>query len=256
MGNGAGLPVLSGRYWRRTDVTTQRFDGLSRRLSQAGIASRHVKRLIAELEAHFVDLVAELRSKGLSEEESESQAAVRLGTEDVLAASIVARPELQAWTRQWPWLAFILLPLLALPMQFVLAMAAAGGVFSFSTRVLGLTAVHPGLVPWVVGALQAYGTWIAPVLTAGVACFLALRRGVPVAWPIVGCALIALVGASTNASFEWSPEVPRGMISGGIGVNLPDIGTAKSLRVMFTLLCVLVPFLWLTTKRTGRNMPT
>jgi hypothetical protein len=236
-------------------MATQRFEGLSRQLSQAGIAPRHVKRLIAELEAHFLDLVAELRSTGLSQEESESQAAVRLGTEDVLAANIIARPELKAWARQWPWLAFVLLPLLVLPVQFVLSMAAAAAVFSFSTRVLGLTPVHPGVVLWVVGVLQAYGMWIAPMLTAGAACFLALRRGAPVAWPIVGCALIALVGASTNASFEWSPAVPRGAMSGGIGFNLPDIGTAKTLRVMLTLLSVLAPFLWLRAKRTGRSEP-
>jgi hypothetical protein len=253
VGNGTGLLALSGRYWRRPDMATQRFKGLSRRLSQAGIAPRHVKRLIAELEAHFVDLVAELRSMGLSQDESESQAAIRLGTEDALAGNIIARPELQCWARQWPSLAFVLLPLLVLPVQFVVSMAAAAGVFSFSTRVLGLTPVHPGLVLWVVGVLQAYGTWIAPMLTAGAACSLALRRGAPVAWPIVGCALIALVGASTNASFEWSPAVPRGTMSGGIGFNLPEIGTAKSLRAMLTLLSVLVPFLWLAAKRTGRS---
>jgi hypothetical protein len=237
-------------------MATQRFEGLSRRLPQAGIAPRHVKRLIAELEAHFLDLVVELRSTGLSQEESESQAAVRLGTEDILVANIIARPELQAWARQWPWLAFVLLPLLVVPVQFAFSMAVAAGVFSFSSRVLGLTPVHPGVVLSVVGGLQAYGTWIAPVLTAGAACFLALRLGAPVAWPIVGCALIALVGASTNASFEWSPAVPRGVMSGGIGFNLPDIGTAKSLRVILTLLSVLAPFLWLRGKRSGGGEST
>jgi hypothetical protein len=187
-----------------------------------------VKRLIAELEAHFADLVAELQSTGLSPAECESRAAVRLGTEDAVAANILARPELQSWTRQWPWLAFVLLPLLALPLQFVLSMLAALGVFNFSTRVLGLTALNPGAVPWVVGALQTYGVWIAPILAAGAACFLAARRGAPALWPIVGSALIALVGASTNASFEWSPAVPRGVLSGGIGIQFPDLGLARS----------------------------
>src|SRR5438105_6192239 len=150
-------------------MTTQRFAGLSRRLLRAGVAPCHVKRLVAELEAHFADIVAELRSAGRSQSESESQAAIRLGTGDVLAANIIARPGLQSWARQWPWLAFVLLPLLALPLQFVLSMLAALGVFSFSTRILGLTALHAGAVPWVVGALLTYGVWIAPMLAAGVA---------------------------------------------------------------------------------------
>ena len=80
-----------------------RFAGLSERLRHAGISPRRVSRLISELEAHFDDLVAEFQSTGLSQAESESQAAVRLGAEDVLAASIIARPELHSWARRWPW---------------------------------------------------------------------------------------------------------------------------------------------------------
>src|SRR5437588_11599390 len=83
-----------------------RFAGLSERLRRAGISPRRVRRLISELEAHFDDLVAEFRLTGLSQAESESQAANRLGTEDVLAESVIARPELRSWTRRWPWLAF------------------------------------------------------------------------------------------------------------------------------------------------------
>lgn len=226
-------------------MNTQRFEDLSRRLLRAGIAPRHVQRLITELEAHFSDLVTELRSTGLPPAESESQAAVRLGTDDVLAANILARPELQSWARQWPWLAFVLLPLLALPVQFVLSMVAAVGVVAFSTQVLGLTALHPGAVHWVVGALQAYAVWIAPLVTAGAGCLLAVRCGAPVTWPIVGSTLVALLGAATNASFAWSPAVPRGALSAGIGMHSADAGFAMSLRAALTLLIILVPFLWL-----------
>jgi len=230
-------------------MTTQRFEGLSQRLLRAGIAPRQVKRLVAEIEAHFADLVAELRSAGLSQAESESQAAVRLGTEDVLIANVLAHPELRSWARQRPWLAFVLLPLLALAVQFVLSMLAAVGVIAFSTQVLGITALYPGPVPWVVRGLQAYGVWIAPIVAAGAACFLAVRSGAPLIWPIVGCALIAILGAATNASFEWSPAVPRGVLSGGIGLNFPDLGLTSALRVILTILTVLVPVLWLRRRR-------
>ena len=230
-------------------MTTQRFEGLSQRLLRAGMAPRQVKRLVAEIEAHFADLVAELRSAGLSQAESESQAAVRLGTEDVLIANVLAHPELRSWARQRPWLAFVLLPLLALAVQFVLSMLAAVGVIAFSTQVLGITALYPGPVPWVVRGLQAYGVWIAPIVAAGAACFLAVRSGAPLIWPIVGCALIAILGAATNASFEWSPAVPRGVLSGGIGLNFPDLGLTSALRVILTILTVLVPVLWLRRRR-------
>jgi len=230
-------------------MTAQRFEGLSQRLLRAGIAPRHVKRMVAEIEAHFADLVAELRSAGLSQAESESQAAVRLGTEDVLIANILAHPELRSWARQRPCLAFVLLPLFALAVQFALSMLAAVAVIAFSTQVLGITALYPGPVPWVVRGLQAYGVWIAPIAAAAAACFLAVRSGAPLTWPIAGCALVALLGAATNASFEWSPAVPRGVLSGGIGLHLPDLGLTGGLRASLTILTVLVPILWLRRKR-------
>jgi hypothetical protein len=136
-----------------------------------------------------------------------------------------------------------------LPVQFVLSMLAAVGVLAFSTQILGMTALHPGAVPWVVAGLQAYGMWIAPMAAAGAACFLALRSGAPLAWPIVGSALIALLGAATNASFEWTPEVPRGALSAGIGLHFPDVGLISSLRAILTILTVLTPILWLRRRR-------
>jgi len=221
-----------------------RFAGLSERLRHAGISPRRVSRLISELEAHFDDLVAEFQSTGLSEAESESQAAARLGTEDVLAASIIARPELHSWPRRWPWLAFAVLPLLSLPAQFVLSMLAAVGVVSFSVHTLGMTPLHPGPVPWVCEALQAYALWIAPMLAAGAACFLAVRYRAPALWPIIGSILIAFLGAATNASFHWSPALPKGAISAGIGFRFPDMDPAMGFRVLLTLITILVPFLW------------
>ena len=222
-----------------------RFAGLSERLRRAGISPRRVRRLISELEAHFDDLVAEFHSTGLSQTESESQAAARLGTEDVLAASIIARPELRSWARRWPWLAFAVLPLLSLPVQFVLSMLAAVGVFAFSVHTLGMTPLHPGPVPWICEALQAYALWIAPMLAAGAACFLAARYRAPVLWPIVGSILIAFLGAMTNAGFDWSPALPQGAISAGIGFRFPDMDPAMGFRVLLTLVPILAPFLWL-----------
>jgi hypothetical protein len=232
-----------------------RFAGLSERLRHAGISPRRVSRLISELEAHFDDLVAEFHSTGLSQAESESQAAVRLGTEDVLAASIIARSELRSWARRWPWLAFTVLPLLSLPVQFVLSMLATVEVVTFSIHTLGVTSLHPGPVPWVCEALRAYALWIAPMVAAGAACFFAARYRAPALWPIIGCILIALLGAATNASFHWSPALPKGAISAGIGFRFPGMGFAIGFRVLLTLVTILVPFLWARRRESGVKLP-
>ena len=193
--------------------------------------------------------VVEFQSTGLPQAESESQAAVRLGAEDVLAASSIARPELHSWARRWPWLAFAVLPLLSQPVQFVLSMLAAVGVFSFSVHTLGMTPLHPGPVPWVCEALQAYALWIAPMLAAGAACFFAARYRAPALWPIIGSILIAFLGAATNASFHWSPALPKGAISAGIG--FPGRGPAIGFRVLLTLITILAPFLWVRRRESG-----
>ena len=221
-----------------------RFAGLSERLRRAGISPRRVRRLISELEAHFDDLVAEFRLTGLSQAESESQAANRLGTEDVFAESVIARPELRSWTRRWPWLAFAVLPLLSLPVQFVFSMAPAVAIFGFSVHILGMTPLHPGPVPWICEAFQAYALWIAPMVAAAGACYFAARYRASALWPVVGSILIAILGAHTNASFQWSPALPKGAISAGIGFRFPDIGPAIGFRVLLTLVTILAPFLW------------
>jgi hypothetical protein len=232
----------------------KRFAGLGERLLQAGVAPRQVARLVSELQAHFDDLVAEARASGLSQAESESQAANRLGSEEVLAARIIAQPELRSWARQWPWLAFALLPLLLLVVQFVLSMAASVGVVSFSIRVLGMTALHPGSVRWICEAIETYALWVAPLIAAGAACLFAARLRAPVFWPLVGSLLVALVGAMTNAGFDWSPTVPRGVLSGGIG--FPGKDPAMRLRLSLTLVTILAPFLWFKyLKRTANRTP-
>lgn len=228
-----------------------RFAGLAERLRQGGISPRQVRRLICELQAHFDDLVAAFQSTGLSKAESESQAAARLGTEDVLAASIIARPELRSWARRWPWLAFAVLPLLSLPVQFVVSMLASLGVVVFAIHALGMTSLHPGPVPWVCEALQTYALWIAPMVASGAACFFAARYRAPALWPIVGSILIAFLGAATNAGFHWSPALPKGAISAGLGFRFPDMGFAIGLRVLLTLVTILAPFLWARRRPPG-----
>jgi hypothetical protein len=98
-------------------------------------------------------------------------------------------------------------------------------------------------------ALQAYALWIAPMLAAGAACFFAARYRAPALWPIIGSILIAFLGAATNASFHWSPALPKGAISAGIG--FPGRGPAIGFRVLLTLITILVPFLWVRRRESG-----
>ena len=226
-----------------------RFDRIRERLLRGGVAPRHVRRTVSELQAHFADLVTELQSNGCSRAESEAQAAVRLGSEDVLVASVLARPELRSWSRRWPWLAFAVLPLVGFAALFVLSCAILAETLQFVEHQLGLMpASWPGAY-WVRGALQVNGQNLAPLLVAGVVCFEAARRRAPVGWVVTGTILVAVLGALTNFSLDWSAANPRGELTAGIGISTATAKMLTSLsRASVTIALALIPyFLWRRT---------
>jgi len=234
-------------------MSPKRFPSLAERLLRAGVSPRRIGRLLSEIEAHFDDVVAELQASGLSRSESEAQAEARLGPDDAFVAGIMARPELRSWARRWPWAAFIVLPLFGFAALFVLSMLAMAGAVSFSSHVLGVPLTHSRVVPMVCEALVLNALWVAPIAAAGVACLLAAHRRAPVLWPIIGCILIALVGAMTNAGFKFDTAV-HGELNAGIG--FPIRGVLGSLRVAATLITILVPFLWfMLPKLRGERAP-
>ncbi len=221
-------------------MSPKRFAGLAERLLRAGVSPRRIGRLLGEIEAHFDDLVAEAQASGLSRAESEAQAQARLGSEDAFIAGILARPELRSWARRWPWAAFIALPLLGFALLFVVSMLVMIAAVSFSEHVLGIAPVHSRVLGALCEVLVLGALWVAPIAAAGVACLLAAHRRTPLMWPILGCVLVALVGAMTNAGFDFRTAA-HGTLNAGIG--FPIRGTLGALRVAATLMIILVPFL-------------
>src|SRR6185437_446918 len=232
-------------------MSPKRFASLPERLLRAGVSPRRIGRLLGEVEAHFDDLVSELEASGLSRAESEVQAESRLGTDDAFVAGIMARPELRCWARGCAWAAFVLFPLLEFALLFVLSMLVMVGVVSFSRHVLGIAPMHSFFLAVICRALVLNALWIAPMLAAGVTCLFAAHRRTPVVWPIVGCVLVALVGAMTNAGFQFRAIAPHGMLNAGIG--FPIRGVLGSLRVAATLVTILVPFLWFMLPKVRRE---
>ena len=84
---------------------------LRKYLLRSGIALRHVQRTQLELDEHFDDLVEDAMALGLDRGEAERRAVQELGSMDVIAAEICARPELRSWAASYPWLALVFYPL-------------------------------------------------------------------------------------------------------------------------------------------------
>ena len=79
-----------------------RFDRLSERLLQAGIAPRHVRRYVRELGDHFDDLVREERAGGAGRELAETRALSRLGNDDDSGRCHAVAARLRSLTARFP----------------------------------------------------------------------------------------------------------------------------------------------------------
>ncbi|MDJ0905312.1 MAG: hypothetical protein QNI96_04790 [Woeseiaceae bacterium] len=87
-----------------------------RRLRQgligAGIAPRHVRRTIDELQDHYDDVVEQELEEGADRLTACRNALARVGPVDHIVDAVRARPELQSWAFRFPRLAAVLYPLI------------------------------------------------------------------------------------------------------------------------------------------------
>jgi hypothetical protein len=84
------------------------FESLRLELLRSGVAPLYVERTIAELGEHYLDLQSEGAAAGLSAEDAERCARATLGTDRLIAAAVLARPELLSFSTRWPRVAHYL----------------------------------------------------------------------------------------------------------------------------------------------------
>ena len=109
----------------------EQFHPLKSRLLESGVAPKHVRRIVTELNDHFDDLVDEALADGASETEAAETAAARIGEPSCIADRILETPELRTWIYRYPRVARIYLPVayaLLLPAAPVFAGLANPGV--------------------------------------------------------------------------------------------------------------------------------
>jgi hypothetical protein len=84
------------------------FEALRLEQLQSGVDALYVERTIAELGEHYLDLHDEGVTAGLSTEEAARNARDTLGTDRLIAAAVLARPELLSFSTRWPRIAHCL----------------------------------------------------------------------------------------------------------------------------------------------------
>ena len=84
---------------------------LQTRLLRWGVAPRHVRRTVAELQDHFDDLVEQGLSDGADRLTARADAHAMLGNLDDIAEAVRAQPELRSWAFRHPRMAAVIYPL-------------------------------------------------------------------------------------------------------------------------------------------------
>lgn len=86
------------------------FDKLRSALLESGVAPRHIRRIVAELDDHADDLRAEAEAQGMPADDAAAYAMSRIGDQALIAARMLESADIRCWIYRYPRLARIYLP--------------------------------------------------------------------------------------------------------------------------------------------------
>jgi len=233
------------------------FPALRERLLRAGIASRHVRRCLAELTDHLADLTAEQQQLGLSPAEARSAALLRLGTTDHLAAAMLAQPHVQSLAARAPWAIFPLTPLALLAALWLLSLCLLrlgwqlflpGAVTPFGSTLGPHNLFDPQNIYFQLDRSLYLG---APILVGWWMCLLAARQRLQALWPILSLAILALIAATSHVQANRL-AIPSGL--GHIRVTFALRPAVQSEYALVVLVFALLPYL-LWRLKTAHSLP-
>jgi hypothetical protein len=185
-------------------MPTPDLDRLRERLLRAGVAPRHVQRYLRELREHYDDARSAELARGSSEAAAEHAAWERLGSEDSLAESVLARPELRSTGARFPALVFGAGPAL----MWLAIVVATATLLRLASSTLASDQVAAGAEPpWGLVAVHALWTLYVrglPVILGVVALVMAARRRSRVRWPLAGAAVLDVLAGTLSVHFVGS----------------------------------------------------
>ena len=178
------------------------FDDLREKLLVGGIAPRHVRRYLAELNEHLDDLIREQHGCGYDGEDARLRARARLGSDEELASAMLEQKQFRSIAARAPWAVFGLLPPIAAMAAFFALMA----ILAFVAHTAGLIAPHQGInAPhWFRQMVQTaflLGNFTLAPLLASAFTVIAIRQRLWLVWPLLAVLLIALLDLHLQADF-------------------------------------------------------
>ena len=205
-------------------MAKQQFLRLSLSLLDGGVAYRHVRRFIEELNDHFEDLKAESLGKGGHVDLAEAEAASKLGDQDLLVQKMLQQPELKSYGRRPPLAMMVFGPVLlqlALLIVSAFIMIAFVQVFdpefiSYNTdkAVVGF----PTLAMGVLNAVRLFMMYLLPLLVVAAAVIYATRNHIALKYYGSGLLIACLLGCSIYTNLQW-PD-PANNIEGSLSISI------------------------------------
>lgn len=186
-------------------MQSQPLESLSERLLRGGVAYRHVRRYIRELHDHYEDALREELAKGSDRSLAEQAAWARLGDGEDLVRSVLAQPALRSTAARFPGLMFGAAPV------FIWIASLALMLFAFAVLDETYEAAPPS---WIIGsnyALSLLCVRVLPVILGVLLLIVSARQRTALYWPIVGTAIVALLGGTitVNLTLAATPQASQ-----------------------------------------------
>ncbi len=186
---------------------------LKEQLVRQGLPPPYIERLVQELTDHFTDVL----------EEGTGMAAERVGQPSKLAAAAGAEHHKGAFSRRHPVLVFAALPVLLLPLLWVVFGAVVFvAVFALSGGTdVSLSFSHLRLVSHLTTAVLL----VPPATLAVLVARFARRRRMGWRWPLVSTGLLAvLAGLVFSTVIPWGPgREPRLALCVGLPLTFQQL---------------------------------
>lgn len=210
-------------------------ENLRRELAHKNLPPFYVERIVEELSDHLTDFMEDRMSTDAKDLRS---VVARLGTaRDVATAAHSEYQRTSFWGRH-PFLGFIVLPVVALP----LAWAAAFAVVLLIAQRLGLGTggnASPALSAWANWATPGvvFGLLFTPIVViAALICRQGGRSGVNWKWTVIACSVVAVVGGTAMANVVLPHGNSHGTMHFGFGLSqVPSVAQTIQFAVPLAL---------------------
>jgi len=222
------------------------FDAIAETLLKRGVAPRHVRRYVRELDEHLEDLTAQQRASGYDGEDAASRARARLGDDAELAQAMLDQPGMRSWPARLPWLIFLLLPPV---MTAVIGLSLYAVFFYVGYGAMAISTVLPlpqsALAAFSATAMTGVQIFAAPAMAA-VLVMLASRQRLKPAWPLLGIALLLLLTPLFSAHSGHAGDFEAGY---GLVVPVHWSTAVRFWPVMLSHVLALLPVAWLIGRK-------